>query len=103
MQIPKENVRYVDRPEVSETFIDSFHFATFDGTTFRIELCVTRMDEPKPPKPPTARKYPVCRLVMPPQATVELFNQLQTFINIMEQKGLVKGGDPQPPGEKKKH
>ena len=90
MQIPKENIRYIDRPEISETFIDSLHFASFDGTTFRIELCVTRMDEPKPPKAPTARKYPICRLVMPPQTMLEVFNQFQTFVNALVEQGVLK-------------
>lgn len=90
MQIDPKNLRYVDIPEVSETFIDSFHFASFDGTTFRIEFCTTRMDEPKPPAQPTARQYPICRLVMPPQTMLNLFNQLQIFVNALVQQDVLK-------------
>jgi hypothetical protein len=90
MQIDKKNIHYIDIPGVAETFIDSFHYALFDGTTFRIELCATRMDEPKPPAPPTAQQYPICRLVMPPQTMLDLFNQLQTFVNALIQQGILK-------------
>jgi hypothetical protein len=90
MQIDPKNLHYVDIPEVSETFIDSFHFASFDGTTFRIELCSTRMDAPKPSEKPTARQYPICRLVMPPQTMLDLYNQLQIFVNALVQQGVLK-------------
>ena len=59
-------VRFEDRPEVSETFADSSRAVAFDGQTMRIEFCTIRMDEPKPPNPPTGRQYPVCRLVLTP-------------------------------------
>ena len=65
-------IHFVDRPEVSETFADSIKVISFDGQTMRIEFCVTRMDEPKPPVPPTGRQYPVCRLVLAPNAGLQL-------------------------------
>ena len=89
MNIPEKHLRYVDLPNLSETFVDSFHFATFDNNTLRIELCITRMDEPKPPKPPTGRKITACRLVLTPNVTVELYNQLSKFIQIMEKQGQI--------------
>ena len=46
-------IRFVDRPEISETFADSTRTFTFDGHTMRIEFCTIRMDEPKPPNSPT--------------------------------------------------
>jgi hypothetical protein len=94
MKLPKKNVRYVDLPEVSETFADSLGLSTFDGQSVRIELCVTRLDEPNPPKSPTARKYPACRLVLTPQVAVDLFKQLNGFIEIMKKEGLIKTVPP---------
>lgn len=100
MQIPKDKVRFIDRPEIPETFADSIQAATFDGNTFRIELCVTRLDEPKPPAAPTGRRYPVCRLVLTPQTMIDFFNQLQQFVNVMQKQGVLKKIDPPPTATK---
>lgn len=81
---------YVDIPELSETFVDSVGFSFFDGQPCRIDLCVTRLDEPKPPKPPTGRKYPVARLVLTGPGLVELYNHLNNLVGAMEQKGIIK-------------
>jgi hypothetical protein len=44
-------IRYVDRPDVGETFADSITGLVFDGQTLRIEFSVTRVDEVKPDAP----------------------------------------------------
>lgn len=90
MKLPKESVQICDLPELAETFCDSVGLSTFDGLTVRLELCVTRLNEPEPPKPPSAKRYPVCRLVLPPDGAAELYNQLSMIIGIMKQKGVVK-------------
>ena len=82
--------RFVDRPEVIETFADSIRAITFDAQTMRIEFCVSRMDEPNPPKPPTSRQYPACRLVLTPNAALVLFNKLRQIMNAMEKSGAIK-------------
>jgi hypothetical protein len=87
-------IRYVDRPEVSETFVDSFNMLFFDGTTLRIECCATRFDEPKPPGPPTGKKYPVARLVLSPNAITELMNQMQRIQGPLVASGIVKTVSP---------
>jgi hypothetical protein len=48
------------------------------------------MDAPKPSEKPTARQYPICRLVMPPQTMLDLYNQLQIFVNALVQQGVLK-------------
>jgi hypothetical protein len=104
MKLPEKQVRYIDRPDVLETFADALGpTSTFDGHDVRIELCVTRLDDIAPPKPITARKYTACRLILTPEVTLDLFNQLQGFINAMEKEGLLKrisqppsGGTPPP-------
>ena len=83
-------VSFVDRPEVSETFADSVRSIHFDGQTMRMELCSTRLDRPDPSIPPTAMHYPVCRLVLTPTATIDLFNKLQQVIAHLEKSGAVK-------------
>ena len=84
MKLPEKQIHHIDRPKISETFVDSFGLVTFDGATTRLELCVTRLEETKPPNPPTAKKYPVCRVVLTPEATVDLFNQLHNIIILLQ-------------------
>lgn len=88
--------RYVDLPELSETFADHLGMTTFDGQQLRIEFQVTRLDLPKPPNPPTGRRYPCCRLILAAPAVVALYNQLQQIVAILEQQGAVKRGTAGP-------
>jgi hypothetical protein len=74
MKLPEEQVTHIDRPEIPETFVDSLGLITLDGPITRLELCVTRMDKPNPPSPPTAKRYSVCRLVLAPEAIIALAN-----------------------------
>ncbi len=90
MELPASQVNYIDRPEISEIFVDSLGTILFDGQTARIELCVTRVDELKPPKQPTVRKYPACRLVLTPNAFLELSNNIQNIINSLIKQGVLK-------------
>ena len=38
-------IRFVDRPDLAETFVDSVSGLVFDGQTLRIDFAVTRLDE----------------------------------------------------------
>ena len=82
-------VTFEDRPELSETFADSVHGLLFDGQTMRIEFCVTRMNPPQPQNAPTARQYPVCRLVLSPNAAIDLYNKLRHIIQTLEKEGKI--------------
>lgn len=88
-------IRYVDRPDVVETFADSVSGLVFDGQSLRIEFAVTRLDEVKPGTPITGRRYPTCRLVLPPAAAVELINRMQQIGAALTQAGVAKTG-PRP-------
>jgi len=100
MMLPENQIHYVDRPEILETFVDSLGVISFDGNT-RLDLCITRMDMTKPPDTPTATRYPVCRVVMTPEATVTLYNQLQNVMNLLQQAGFVTKQEGQIPEVKK--
>jgi hypothetical protein len=94
-------VRYIDRPDVAETFADSVSGLIFDGQTLRIEFAVTRLDEVKPNEPLTGRRYPACRLALPPAAAIELINRMQQIGVALGQAGVVRpaqraGETPQP-------
>ena len=82
--------RYVDRADMVETFADSVTGLIFDGQTLRIEFGVTRLDDVKPNAPITGRRYPACRLVLPPVAAVDLINRMQQIAAALTQAGVVK-------------
>jgi hypothetical protein len=92
-------VRYVDRADLAETFADSITGLLFDGQTLRIEFGVTRIDEVKPNSPITGRRYPACRVVLPPATAIELINRMQQIAAGLAQAGVVKA--PQRPTETK--
>jgi hypothetical protein len=87
---PTASVRYVDRPDVAETFADAVSGLVFDGQTLRIEFAVTRLDEVKTGTPITGRRYPACRVVLPPAAAIELINRMQQITTALTQAGVVK-------------
>jgi len=87
-------IRYLDRADMVETFADSVSGLIFDGQTLRIEFGVTRFDEVKPNSPITGRRYPACRLVLPPAAAVDLINRMQQIANALTQAGVVKAAAP---------
>ncbi len=82
--------RYVDRPECAETFADSIVSVFFDGQSLRLEFGVSRLDDRKTDAPLTARRYPACRLVLPPAAAIDLINKMQQIAAALTQAGLVK-------------
>jgi hypothetical protein len=83
-------LRYVDRPTVTETFADSLTGLVYDGQTLRIEFAVTTLDEMKPNAPVTGRRSPTCRLVLTPNAAVELINRMQQVASALTQAGVLK-------------
>ena len=87
-------IRFIDRPDVSETFADSIHGLSFDGQTMRIEFCSIRIDPFNPPEAPAGRQYPVCRMVLTPNAGIELYNRLQQIIKALEKSGAVHRAPP---------
>ncbi len=83
-------IRYIDRADIAETFADAVSGLVFDGQTLRIEFAVTRLDEVKPNTPITGRRYPACRLVLPPAAAVDLINRMQQIGAALTQAGAVR-------------
>ena len=96
-QAANQRPQYVDRPDLPETFADSVKYVTFDGATVRVELCVTRVEDGASAAARSSRRYPVSRLVLRPDAAVDLFIQLQRLIATMEQRGIIKRQAPAKP------
>jgi hypothetical protein len=103
MKLPEEQITRIDRPEIPETFVDSLGLITVDGPFTHLELCVTRMDGPKPSGKPTAKRYTACRLVLTPEAVIALSNQLNNIMNHLEKAGLVTKIEGKPIEAKKEH
>jgi hypothetical protein len=104
---PGIKTTFVDRPNLMETFADSLETFTFNNNLLRVDFCCTRLEtstNPNPQTPPSAKKYPVARLVIPLDAAVMLFNQLNQLFGALEQAGVIKreiSGSFSPPTETK--
>jgi len=83
-------IRYIDRPDIAETFADSVAGVVFDGQTLRLEFAVTRLDEVKPNTPITGRRYPACRVALPPAAAIDLINRMQQIATALAQAGVTR-------------
>ena len=90
------SVRYFDRAYLAEIFADSISSLIFDGETLRVEFGVTRVEKEEANSPITARRYSVCRLVLPVAATVELINRMQQITPALTQAGVMKAAPQQP-------
>ena len=102
LQAQTATFRYVDRPDIPETFANSINALFFDGQMLRIEFGVNRFDEMKPNAPLTGRRLPACRLVLPATAAVELINRMQQIATALAQSGVVKQTPPSAPAPPKK-
>ena len=89
-------IRYIDRPECTETFADSVNHVYFDGQSLRIEFGGTRLDDVKPNTPVTGRRLPSQRMVLTPMAAVELINRMQQVGAALTQAGVLKANPPKP-------
>ncbi len=73
--------RYVDIPELPETFADTIHELFVDWVTFRCTFAVTRVDLP----PTSGKRYPACRLVLTLEAAHDLYGKLSQIKAAFEQ------------------
>jgi hypothetical protein len=76
--------------QIAEIFSDCLGFAMFDGNTLRLDFAVSRMNEPRPPSPPTGERHTVARLVLSAPCALDLINQMQMMASQLAQTGLIK-------------
>ena len=95
LQRQAATIRYVDRPDVGETFADSITGLVFDGQTLRIEFCISRLEDQKPPAAQIGKRYPACRLVLSVGAGVDLINKMQQITANLIKAGVLKADAPQ--------
>jgi hypothetical protein len=84
------NLTYVDRPEITETCVDSLEKIVSDGPTVRMELVVNRIDLAQPPQPMTGQKYTACRLVMPITGFPDMVTKMNALFNALVEQGAIK-------------
>jgi hypothetical protein len=93
--------RYVDRPEISETFVDSLLRIDVNAGVLRCEFVVNRYGQPKGHKLEPAWSFTACRLALPVSALVDLVDKLETLLKVLEQRGVVQRSQepsiPSPP------
>jgi hypothetical protein len=80
----------IDDPNLKEAFGDSIKVVWFDGTTWRIDVTVMRLDPPTPPQAPSATVVPSCRLVLSAAAGLDLLNKLTEVAASLEKQGVLK-------------
>src|SRR5688572_4781671 len=91
MAAAKMDTKYVDLPQLPETFADNVEKVFFDGQTLRLEFSVRRLEEAQPgATEPAGKRYPCSRLVLTPQAGFDLINKLQGLVAAMEKQGILK-------------
>jgi hypothetical protein len=81
-------IEYVDVPAISETYADTVRAMMFDGQSVRLELCVTRMDEPKKDDGQlTGKRQTACRVVLPLSAALDLSSKLGRMMSTLAKQG----------------
>lgn len=81
---------YEDNPSLAETFADSVGQWYFDGNTLRIEFLVSRLDPQKTGDKSAGKKVPACRLVITPNAAIDLINRFRNLAGALEKAGFLK-------------
>ena len=94
---PSDFLTYVNRPEISETYVDGLHLIFFDGMAVKIELVVHRFETPKPPASPTGQKITAARLVLSPQAAEALLKGLSQIAAAVQQEAKAQAQSPVKP------
>jgi hypothetical protein len=56
----------------------------------RLEFCATRMSDVKQGEKATGKRYVTARMVLTPEAAVELFNVCQQIVGALKNAGVVK-------------
>lgn len=83
--------KLADLPEVPETFGDSIRAVWFDGSTFRLQVDVVRLDDAATAGATMATtQFPSCRLVLSAAAGIALLDKLGALAKELEANGTLK-------------
>ena len=90
-------IEYLDVPAIAETYADTVRGMMFDGQSIRLELCVTRMDQPAKGGQLTGKRRTACRVVLPVNTALELQSQLGRMLTTLAKRGAErKAKQPRP-------
>jgi hypothetical protein len=84
-----EELKYVERPDVGETYVDSLQSVMYDGNSLRMEFVVHRFGSPLPNGKANNRKLTAARLVIPLGGAINLTAQLNAIMGALEQQGAI--------------
>jgi hypothetical protein len=90
LQHVQPKLTLVDRPEISETFVDSLARVSFEGFNAKLEFVVVRMDDPNPPNPPAGRAVTASRIVIPLPGVVEMHAKLTQILDTLKAQGVIQ-------------
>jgi hypothetical protein len=98
-QPPAPKFTYVDRPEITEVFVDAVEKLRLDGGVARLELVVNRLDQVVPPNTASGTRTTAARLVIPLGGIVDLANKLNSLMNAIrnQQKSMAAAANEPPP------
>jgi|SRR5690349_2281105 hypothetical protein len=80
-------MKHIDRPDVSEVYVDGVYQALFDGVNIRIEFIVNRLDELQPPAQPTGSQLTAARLVVPVAGFMGMLQHFNTLVGNLKAPG----------------
>lgn len=87
-QAGSTKIQYVDVPGIAETYADTVRGMMFDGQSVRLELCVTRMEEPaRGTNELTGKRQTACRVVLPLSAALDLSTKLGRMMSTLAKRG----------------
>ena len=87
--ISTPNLKYLDRPDVAETFADSLERVTFDGMSIRMEFVVNRIESSGLKAAPIGSRVTAARLVLPIAGVAQLLSQLTQVMAALKQQGAL--------------
>ena len=82
--------KYVNRPEISETFADHLESTHFGDGLVRLTLSSTRWPQAKQNEPIMGERATTMRLVLPAKTAVDLVNSLNQLMGALLKEGMIK-------------
>lgn len=90
-----KSIRYMDLPELRESFVDQTRTIQFDGSTLKFEFVTARVYRLSDIETEYAF-VPAARLVMPINTAIDLHQRLADVLQQMESAGVIQRLAPAP-------
>jgi hypothetical protein len=90
---------HVDRPEISEIFVDFLRGVDINDGVLRFEFVVKRYREPQDGQFDDSRTCTACRLALPIVGVFDLFDKLEELVKALEKQGIIHREGAAPPSD----